>query len=129
MTTSLGLDDGRAGPYTGEPMGSDVLSALSEQTSEVNGPGLVLITDPDRRARLGALYVAATEAIISDTAQSEEAFSWFRNDRVEIDQHWRSYCQFVSASLDDLSKRLLPIHPPCGCESVRAAIDHVASGT
>jgi hypothetical protein len=118
MTTSLGLDDGRAGPYTGEPMGPDVLSALSEQTSEVNGPGLVLITDPDRRARLGAFYVAATEA-----------FSWFRNDRVEIDQHWRSYCQFVSASLDDLSKRLLPIHPPCGCESVRAAIDHVASGT
>ena len=75
------------GQYTGEPIGSDVLAALSSQTSEVNGTGLVLITDPDRRGRLGALYVAATEAIISDTAQSEEAFSWFRNDRAEIDQH------------------------------------------
>ena len=29
----------------------------------------------------------ATEAIVADTAQSEEAFSWFRNDRADIDRH------------------------------------------
>jgi hypothetical protein len=37
--------------------------------------------------RLGALYVEATQAIVADTAQSEEAFSWFRNDRADIDRY------------------------------------------
>jgi hypothetical protein len=58
-------------------MGPDVLSALSEQTSELNGTGLVLTTDPDRRARLWALYVAATEAIITDTPSRRRRFPGF----------------------------------------------------
>ena len=39
------------------------------------------------RRRLGALYVDATEAIVGDREQSVEAFSWFRNDRSDIDRH------------------------------------------
>jgi hypothetical protein len=39
------------------------------------------------RSALSALIVSATEAFIADRAQSEEAFSWFRNDRDEIEEH------------------------------------------
>jgi len=102
LADAIPLRHTNRGPYVGEPIGSDVLAALSKQTSEVNGTGLVLITDPDRRGRLGALYVVATEAIISDTAQSEEAFSWFRNDRAEIDQH-RDGLTLDGQGLDELT--------------------------
>jgi hypothetical protein len=36
---------------------------------------------------LGGLYVEATQAIVADTEQSEEAFSWFRNDRADINRY------------------------------------------
>lgn len=48
---------------------------------------MVWVSEPDARGALGALYVEATEAIVADTEQSEEAFSWFRNDRADIDRY------------------------------------------
>jgi hypothetical protein len=72
------------GPYTGEAVD---LTGFAEQTSRIPGAGVAWITDRAARDRLGALYVEATEAITADAAQSTEAFSWFRNDRSDIDAH------------------------------------------
>jgi hypothetical protein len=72
------------GPYTSEPVD---LSGLADQASRVDGAGVHWITDKAARDRLGALYIEATEAITADTDQSTEAFSWFRNDRGDINEH------------------------------------------
>jgi hypothetical protein len=72
------------GPYRDLPVD---LSGFAEQSSRIAGAGVQWITDRAARDRLGALYVEATEAITADTAQSEEAFAWFRNDRSDIDRH------------------------------------------
>ena len=64
------------GPYTPAPVDTAALAA-----ARVEGTGVRWVTERGARDRLGALYVEATEAIVADTAQSEEAFSWFRNER------------------------------------------------
>jgi hypothetical protein len=75
------------GPYTAEPVAAATLAALRGQVSRVEGAELLWVTDGQSMQRLGALYVEATEAITADTAQSTEAFSWFRNDRSDIERH------------------------------------------
>jgi hypothetical protein len=70
------------GPYTPVPVDTGAFAA-----ARVEGAGVRWVTERGARDRLGALYVEATEAIVADTAQSEEAFSWFRNDRADIDRH------------------------------------------
>jgi hypothetical protein len=72
------------GPYSPGPVD---LSALREQGSHLDGASVLWITDPAARSQLGALYVAATQAIVADDLQSREAFSWFRNERADIDRH------------------------------------------
>ncbi|WP_159392253.1 Acg family FMN-binding oxidoreductase [Streptomyces stelliscabiei] len=72
------------GPYTSAPV--DV-SGFTEQSSRVKGASVLWITDEQARERLGRLYVEATEAITADTAQSTEAFTWFRSSRGSIDRH------------------------------------------
>ncbi|MBE1602764.1 Acg family FMN-binding oxidoreductase [Streptomyces stelliscabiei] len=72
------------GPYTSAPV--DV-SGFTEQSSRVKGASVLWITDEQARERLGRLYVEATEAITADTAQSTEAFTWFRSSRSSIDRH------------------------------------------
>ncbi|MEH0425035.1 hypothetical protein QBB34_46520 [Streptomyces stelliscabiei] len=72
------------GPYTSAPV--DV-SGFTEQSSRVEGASVLWITDEQARERLGRLYVEATEAITADTAQSTEAFTWFRSSRGSIDRH------------------------------------------
>ncbi|MET9460880.1 hypothetical protein ABZY05_38435 [Streptomyces canus] len=72
------------GPYTSAPVD---LSGFTEQSSRVHGASVLWITDEQARQRLGRLYVEATEAITADTAQSTEAFTWFRSSRDSIDKH------------------------------------------
>jgi len=72
------------GPYKNTPV--DV-GGFTGQGSRIPGASVLWITDQTTRDRLGALYVEATEAITADTAQSAEAFAWFRNDRSDIDTH------------------------------------------
>ncbi|MBE1593974.1 Acg family FMN-binding oxidoreductase [Streptomyces stelliscabiei] len=72
------------GPYTSAPV--DV-SGFTEQSSRIEGASVLWITDEQARERLGRLYVEATEAITADTAQSTEAFTWFRSSRGSIDRH------------------------------------------
>lgn len=72
------------GPYTKDPVD---LAGFARHSSRIPGAGVRWITDRTAMDRLGALYVEATEAITADTAQSTEAFAWFRNDRSDIDEH------------------------------------------
>ncbi|MFF1724796.1 Acg family FMN-binding oxidoreductase [Streptomyces sviceus] len=72
------------GPYTSAPVD---LSGFTEQSSRIHGASVLWITDEQPRERLGRLYVEATKAITADTAQSAEAFTWFRSSRDSIDKH------------------------------------------
>ena len=74
------------GPYTPEPVDRSTITALTD-AARIAGADVLWITDRGAMDRLGALYVEATEAIVADTEQSEEAFAWFRNDRADIDHH------------------------------------------
>lgn len=67
----------RAAYDTTRPLGQEVHAALtglidSEET------GLVWLADDDTKDRFGNLTVRATEAIIADTQQSIDEFSWYR---------------------------------------------------
>ena len=95
------------GPYTSAPVD---LGGFTEQSSRVNGASVLWITDEQARERLGRLYVEATEAITADTAQSTEAFGWFRSSRGSIDQH-RDGLTLDAQGLSDLAlfaAKLLP---------------------
>jgi hypothetical protein len=75
------------GPYTPQPVDPSVITVLAEQAAHVAGADVGWVADRAAMDRLGALYVEATQRIVADTAQSQEAFSWFRNDRIDIDRH------------------------------------------
>jgi hypothetical protein len=73
------------GPYGSRPVAEPTLASLTAQAPA--GASVVWITDPARKAALGRLYVDATQAIIDDQQMSIEGFSWFRNDRADIDAY------------------------------------------
>ncbi|MEU2284928.1 hypothetical protein ABZ614_23820 [Streptomyces sp. NPDC013178] len=72
------------GPYTSTPVD---LGGFTEQSSRIDGASVLWIDDKTAREQLGRLYVEATEAITADTAQSTEAFTWFRSARSSIVKH------------------------------------------
>jgi hypothetical protein len=72
------------GPYTAQPVDPSALTALA---APVGGTGVRWVTGRREMDRLGELYVEATRRIVDDTAQSEEAFGWFRNDRADVERH------------------------------------------
>ncbi len=72
--------------YDGTAVSQAELSSLASAAS-LDGASVTWITTPVARAALGKLYVEATEAIVADPEQSPEAFSWFRNERTDIDGH------------------------------------------
>ncbi|WP_328484278.1 hypothetical protein OHS71_40510 [Streptomyces sp. NBC_00377] len=95
------------GPYTSAPVD---LSGFTEQSSRIDGANVLWITEPTTRKQLGRLYVEATEAITADTAQSTEAFSWFRSARGSIDKY-RDGLTLDAQGLGDLAlfaAKLLP---------------------
>ena len=87
LAAAIPLRHTNRGPYTGAPVSDDDLSALGAAASDLPGVSVTWVTDNAARQGLGDLYVEATEAIVGDEAQSLEAFSWFRNDRADIDAH------------------------------------------
>ncbi|MGB4780326.1 Acg family FMN-binding oxidoreductase [Microbacterium sp.] len=77
------------GRYTAQPVDAADLDALTaDALPEVStGAELVWITDPGAMAMIGDLYVEATQAIVDDEEMSVESYTWFRNDRADIDRH------------------------------------------
>lgn len=84
LADAIPLRHTNRGPYTAEAVD---LNTLAAETSRIDGAGVLWLTDPAVRQQLGGLYVEATEAITADADQSAEAFSWFRNDRGDIDKY------------------------------------------
>ncbi|GAA3615708.1 Acg family FMN-binding oxidoreductase [Microlunatus ginsengisoli] len=74
------------GPYRPDPVPAAVLTQLGAH-DDLAGVGLTWIEDAGDRAALSALLITATEAIIADREQSEEAFSWFRSGPDDIERH------------------------------------------
>ena len=73
------------GPFTASTLEQAVLDSLTEAAPD--GAQLVWVTEASAVARLGDLYVEATQAIADDTRMSADSFAWFRNDRSQIDRH------------------------------------------
>ena len=83
----IGNRHSNRGSYTTTPIPSDVLTTLGSVADGLEGVGVRWFTTPKDRATLGALIIAATEAIIADDEQSKDSFAWFRNNRDDIDSH------------------------------------------
>lgn len=84
---AIGHRHTQRGPFDGTELRAADLAALDAQATGLDGVGVHWVRDAAGRRRMGELLVEATEAIVSDPEQSREAFSWFRNDRADIDRH------------------------------------------
>ena len=73
------------GPFTASALEQTVLDSLTRAAPD--GAQLVWVTEASAVARLGDLYVEATRAITDDAQMSADSFTWFRNDRSQIDAH------------------------------------------
>ena len=84
---AIGNRRSNRGPYTDTAIQADVLDTIGAVSDGLDGVGVRWFTTPEDRAALGALIIAATEAIIDDDEQSTDSFAWFRNNRDDIDTH------------------------------------------
>ena len=88
------------GPFTASTLEQAVLDSLTEAAPD--GAQLVWVTEASAVARVGDLYVEATQAIADDTRMSADSFAWFRNDRSQIDAHRDGLtldCQGLSSTM------------------------------
>lgn len=85
LAAAIATRHSNRGPYRADPVDAATLAALAGE--EDLGASVVWVTDPAARAALGALYVEATEAIVADEPMSVEAFSWFRDDRAQVERY------------------------------------------
>lgn len=85
LAEAIPMRHSNRGPYSSDPVDQRLLHSLSDPTNEV--AQIVWITEPAAMARIGELYVEATQAITADTEMSTESSQWFRNDRPDIDEH------------------------------------------
>ena len=86
LYAAIGRRHTNRGPYEARRVPPDLLDRVArhDDLAEIR---VTWIDDPTTKDAMGALLVAATEAIIADRKQSEEAFGWFRSSRDEIDMH------------------------------------------
>lgn len=84
---AIGDRHSHRGPYLDRAVLPEVLDDLAGLADDLPGIAVRWFTSPADRAAVGRLIVAATEAVVADRAQSEEAFALFRNDRDDIDRH------------------------------------------
>ncbi len=84
---AIGTRHSNRGPYTAQPIPPSVLDDLDALSVGLDGIGVRWFSSAGDKAALSALIIAATEAFIADAGQSTDAFSWFRNNRDDIDAH------------------------------------------
>ncbi|MEP6980470.1 MAG: hypothetical protein ABJA16_06860 [Nakamurella sp.] len=87
LYTAIGDRRSHRGPYSTHGIAQPILDALPGPIVDLPGVAIRWFTSPADRAALTSVLVAATEAFIADQGQSEEAFSWFRNNRDDIEKH------------------------------------------
>lgn len=101
----------------------ELLSQLQGTAAEEDGVRLVLSTDPTAQADFAAATVAATQAIIANSAMIAASDAWFRTSDAEIEVH-RDGPTLYAAGLSPFTlfmARLLPISPE---RSHRAWLDN-----
>ncbi|MET3808622.1 hypothetical protein ABIB25_005652 [Nakamurella sp. UYEF19] len=84
---AIGNRHSNRGPYQAGGIAQSILDDLPGSTADLPGVSIRWFTSSSERAALSSVMLAATEAFIADQGQSEEAFSWFRNNRDDIDEH------------------------------------------
>lgn len=84
---AIGDRHSHRGPYRGDGVTQAVLDDLIGPAADHPGVAVRWFTTPADKAALTAVIMTATEAFIADEGQSEEAFSWFRNNRDDINTH------------------------------------------
>ena len=84
---AIGLRHSNRGPYTAESVSADALTALSARAEGLPGVSVRWFTSVSEMATMSALLNDAAGAVVGDAQQSQDAFSWFRNDRADIDAH------------------------------------------
>lgn len=75
------------GPYDGRPVEDTVLAALTGLGVELGDVAVAWYVDGEARARLAALVLEATEAIVADEAQAVDSARWIRHSWREIQRH------------------------------------------
>ena len=84
---AIGDRHSNRGPYTTKAVPADAFDTLDAVSAGLDGADIRWFTTPADRAALGALIIAATQAIVDDEQQSTDSFAWFRNNRDDIDTH------------------------------------------
>ena len=84
---AIGDRHSNRGPYRSQAVPAAVLDDLDAQAAGLDGVAVRWFTSEGDKQALTSLILAATKAFIADPGQSEESFSWFRNNRDDIDQH------------------------------------------
>jgi hypothetical protein len=87
LYNAIGDRHSNRGPYLNTGIAQQILDDLPGPVADVPGIAVRWFTSPADKAALTSVMLAATEAFIGDQGQSEEAFSWFRNNRDDIDKH------------------------------------------
>ncbi len=75
------------GPFTEVPVPIAMLDDLASHAEGLPGAEVHWLTSPADKAAMGTLIIDATQAVVDDQQQSMEGFSWFRNNRDDIDVH------------------------------------------
>jgi hypothetical protein len=95
----------------GKDVPATALAALGAQDSaDASGARVLWFADKRQRAHLGALLVAATEAIIRDPDQSRSDYQWFRQTWDEI-QRQRDGITVDASGLPELTEALAKLLP------------------
>ncbi len=84
---AIGDRHSNRGPYLADSIDQQTLDKLAGTMSDFPGLGVRWFTSAADKAAVTAVMMAATEAFIADQGQSKEAFSWFRNNRDDIDRY------------------------------------------
>ncbi|MEO5899803.1 MAG: hypothetical protein ABIR68_06680 [Ilumatobacteraceae bacterium] len=84
---AIGDRHSNRGPYTTATIAAGVLEGVAADALDLPGVSVRWFSEPAERTALGALIIEATDAIIHDEQQSIDSFTWFRNDRDDIDTH------------------------------------------
>lgn len=113
---AIGQRHSNRGPYRTKPVASSALQALSHQGADLPAASVHWITQASERVAFGAALIEATQAIIADEPQSREAFSWFRNNRDDINRH-RDGLTLDGQGFDPLTLTLAKILPASSRQS------------
>jgi nitroreductase len=98
------------GPYRAETVAAQTLADLTALADDEPTVQVRWLTTAAERAETTSLVLDATQDFIDDPARSKEAFSWFRNDRDQIDAH-RDGPTLDAQGLDPMTLTLAKLLP------------------